>query len=114
MAVSSPNVGTKRYSPDIATEYQAVVGAVQEKQKLNLEAEAERSKDLSTLAGSVENANELYKLAEKYQQAKLKNTPQAVDDLAELDKAFAEAGGDISIKLKETARIIKQVPSKAP
>ncbi len=90
-------------SMEVATEYQAVVGAVQEKQKLILEAEAERSKDLSTLAGSVENANELYDLAEKYQQAKLKNTPQVVDNLAEkLDNAFAGAGGEISIKLKES------------
>lgn len=89
--------------PDVATEYQAVVGAVQEKQRLILEAEAGRNKDLSTLAGSVENANQLYALAQKYQQAKMKNTPQVVDDLAEeLDKAFAAAGGDISIKLKES------------
>jgi len=88
---------------EVATEYQAVVGAVQEKQRLILEAEAERNKDLSTLAGSLEDANELYSLAEKYQQAKRKNTPQLLDDLAKkLDKAFAEAGGDISIKLKES------------
>ncbi len=88
---------------EVATEYQAVVGAVQEKQKLILEAEAGRNKDLSTLAGSVEDANELYALAERYQQAKMKNTSQVVDGLAnKLDKAFAEAGGDISIKLKES------------
>jgi len=90
-------------SLDVATEYQAVVGAVQEKQRLILEAEAGRNKDLSALAGSVENANQLYALAQKYQQAKMKNTPQVADDLAEeLDKAFAAAGGDISIKLKES------------
>ena len=88
---------------EVATEYQAVVGAVQEKQRLILEAEAGRNKDLSTLAGSVENANELYDLAKKYQQAKGKDTPQVAEDLAaNLDKAFAEAGGDISIKLKES------------
>ncbi|MBN2269493.1 MAG: hypothetical protein JXN61_02705 [Sedimentisphaerales bacterium] len=88
---------------EVATEYQAVVGAVQEKQRLILEAEAGRNKDLSTLAGSVENANGLYSLAEKYQQAKTKSDPQAAEDLAaNLDKAFAEAGGDISIKLKES------------
>ena len=85
---------------EVATEYQAVVGAVQEKQRLILEAEAGRNKDLSALAGSVVNANELYGLAEKYQQAKTKNAPQE-DLAANLDKAFAQAGGDISIKLKE-------------
>ena len=55
---------------------------------------------MSALAGSVVNANELYGLAEKYQQAKTKNAPQE-DLAANLDKAFAQAGGDISIKLKE-------------
>lgn len=87
---------------EVATEYQAVVGAVQEKQKLILEAEAGRNKDLSTLAGSVENANDLYALAKKYQQANTKDAPQAAEGLAaNLDTAFAGAGGDISIKLKE-------------
>jgi len=64
---------------DVATDYQAVAGAVQEKRKLILEAEGDRNKDLSSLAGSVQDADELYDLATKYRQA-----------------------GDISIRLMES------------
>jgi len=88
---------------EVAPDYQAVVGAVQKKQKLILDAQTERNKELSTLAGSVKDANELYTLAEKHRQARTKNAPQDVNDLtSRLDKAFAEAGGDIFIKLRES------------
>ena len=84
---------------EVAAEYQAVVGAIQEKQRLILEADGRRNIDLSTLAGSVRDANELYSL---YQQAKAQSTPQVAEELAKkLDNAFARAGGDISMKLKE-------------
>ncbi|MCK4292894.1 MAG: hypothetical protein KAY65_06835 [Planctomycetes bacterium] len=88
---------------EVAPDYQAVVGAVQKRQKLILEAQTERNKELSTLAGSVKDANELYTLAEKHRQARTKNTPQDVNDLTNrLDKAFAQAGGEIFIKLRES------------
>ncbi len=54
---------------EVAADYQAVVGAIQEKQALILEAQAKRNESLSELAGSVQSADELYNLAIKYQQA---------------------------------------------
>ena len=88
---------------EVAKDYQAVVGAVQEKQKIILDAQTERNKDLTALVGSVTDANALYTLAKKYQRAKAQNNLQAVNELAEkLDMAFADAGGDISIKLRES------------
>ncbi len=82
--------------PKVAADYQRVVGAVQEKQAIILDAHAERNKTLSTLAGSVEEANELYTLAAKYQQAEEQNQSAQVEKLGRLlDLAFAEAKGDI-------------------
>lgn len=87
---------------DIASDYQAVVGAVQKSQKLILDAQAQRNKELSTLAGSIKDTDELYELAQKYQQVKTLNDPEAAEQLAEkLDHAFATAGGDIFAKLRE-------------
>jgi len=88
--------------PEVAGDYQKVVGAVQKKQALILGAYAQRNKDLSALAGSVEDADRLYTLAAKYQQAKEKNQPQEIEKLADdLDLAFAEAKGDIFSTLRE-------------
>jgi regulator of protease activity HflC (stomatin/prohibitin superfamily) len=88
--------------PDVAGDYQKVIGAVQKKQALILGAYAERNKDLSALAGSVEDADKLYSLAAKYQQAKEKNRSEEIEKLAnDLDLAFAEAKGDIFSTLRE-------------
>jgi regulator of protease activity HflC (stomatin/prohibitin superfamily) len=88
--------------PEVAADYQKVIGAVQKKQALILAAHAQRNKDLSVLAGSVEDADRLYTLAAKYQQAKEKNQPQEVEKLADdLDSAFAEAKGDIFSTLRQ-------------
>jgi regulator of protease activity HflC (stomatin/prohibitin superfamily) len=81
---------------EVAADYQAVVGAVQEKQALILEAHANRNESLSALVGSVESADELYSLAVKYQQAEKTERLQDIDKLgSELDKALEEAKGDI-------------------
>ena len=88
--------------PEVAEDYQKVIGAVQKKQALILGAHAERNKDLSTLAGSVEDADRLYSLAAKYQQAKEKNRSEEIEKLAsDLDLAFAEAKGDIFSTLRK-------------
>lgn len=88
--------------PEVAGDYQKVIGAVQKKQALILGAYAERNKDLSALAGSVEDADRLYSLAAKYQQAKEKNQPKEIEKLAnDLDLAFAEAKGDIFSTLRK-------------
>jgi len=88
--------------PEVAPDYQKVVGAVQKKQALILNAHAERNKSLSTLVGSVEEANRLYSLTEKQQQAKDTNDTEKMRKLAnDLDQAFAQAKGDIFSTLRE-------------
>ncbi|MBN2138612.1 MAG: hypothetical protein JW720_12465 [Sedimentisphaerales bacterium] len=86
---------------DVAADYQAVAGAVQEKQKIILDAEAARNKNLSTLAGSVKDADELYDLAQGFQRAEADKAANVAELADKLDKAFAAAGGDICIELRE-------------
>ena len=90
-------------SVEVAADYQKVIGAVQKKQALILQAQAERNKSLSILVGSVEDADELYNLAAKYQQAREKNKLQDAEKLgSELDMAFARASGDIFKTLRQS------------
>ena len=89
--------------PDVAADYQNVIGAVQKKQALILDAQAERNKTLTTLVGSVQDANELYSLAAKYQQAEKQNQPEQVQKLAnDLKEAFEQARGEIYKTLRES------------
>jgi len=89
--------------PEVAADYQAVVGAVQKEQALILQAQAEINKSLSTLAGSVEAADELYSLAAKYQQAENTNNVEDVEKLGnELDTALEKAKGDIIRTIRES------------
>jgi regulator of protease activity HflC (stomatin/prohibitin superfamily) len=89
--------------PEIAADYQAVVGAVQKKQASVLNALAERNKDLSTLVGSVEDAYGLYVLAARYQQAKDAGETEEAEKLGRLlDAAFSNARGDIFKTLRES------------
>ena len=82
--------------PEVAADYQKVVGAVQNKQATILNAEADRSKILSDLVGSVKEANDLYDLAAKYQQAEKQENSEQTDKLGgRLDAAFGGAKGDI-------------------
>jgi membrane protease subunit HflK len=88
--------------PEVATDYQQVIGAVQKKQAIILEAHAERNKTLSTLVGSVEQADNLYSLAQQYQQVKDNRDNEQVEKLAhELDLAFEQAKGDIFSTLRD-------------
>ncbi|MHC4324397.1 MAG: protease modulator HflK [Planctomycetota bacterium] len=88
---------------EVAAAYQTVVGAVQKKQAMILNAQAQRNKLLSTLVGSVEKADELYKLALKYRQAESTNSTEEIEALGkQLDTAFAEAKGDIFKTLRES------------
>jgi membrane protease subunit HflK len=89
--------------PQVAPAYQEVVGAVQKKQAFILNAQAQRNTTLTTLAGSVQDANELYILASQYQQAKRQNQLERVEELApELDRAFTRARGEIYQTLRES------------
>ena len=89
--------------PEVAADYQAVVGAVQKEQALILQAQAERNKTLSALVGSVKAADELYGLAAKYQQAENTNNIEDVEKLGnELDTALENARGDIIRVIRES------------
>ncbi|MFZ2148425.1 MAG: SPFH domain-containing protein [Sedimentisphaerales bacterium] len=89
--------------PEVAADYQGVVGAVQKEQALILDAQAERNRSLSALVGSVEAADELYGLAAKYQQSADSKNPEDVKDLGnELDTAFENSKGDIFRILRES------------
>jgi regulator of protease activity HflC (stomatin/prohibitin superfamily) len=82
--------------PEVASAYQQVVGAVQKKQALILSAQAQRNQTLSTLVGSVEDANDLYTLAAEYQRAKRQNETEKADKLgSELYEAFRGSKGEI-------------------
>jgi len=88
--------------PEVAPDYQAVIGAIQKKQALVLSAEAERNRTLSTLIGSVLKAYELADLAEEYQNAREEERGEEAERLGiRLDEAFAEAKGDIFKILRE-------------
>ncbi len=82
--------------PEVAPDYEAVIGAIQEKQALVLNAEAERNRTLSTLAGTVAKAYELAELAAQYQQAQAQDDAEGIERLGrQLDEAFSEAKGGI-------------------
>lgn len=86
----------------MAPDYQAVIGAVQRKQALVLNAEAQRNATLGTLIGSVEKAYELADLAAAYQRAQATGQTEDVERLgAQFDEALAEAKGDIFRTLRE-------------
>ncbi len=88
--------------PEVAPEYQKVIGAVQMKQAAVLKAEAERNKTLSTLVGSVERADQLADLAAQYQQAVADKREEDIKRLGEqFDAAFNEARGEVYRILSE-------------
>jgi membrane protease subunit HflK len=88
--------------PEVAADYQKVIGAVQKKQALILDAQAERNNTLGPVVGSVEKTEKLYELWLKYQQAEDANSPAEIEKIAgELDLAFEEAKGEIFKKLRE-------------
>lgn len=88
---------------EVAPDYQKVIGAVQQKQKLILDAQAKRNKILSTRVGSVDKAEELYELALKYEQAQDVGSPEEIERLGkQLDEAFEQAKGGIFKTLRES------------
>jgi regulator of protease activity HflC (stomatin/prohibitin superfamily) len=82
--------------PEVAPDYEAVIGAVQKKQALVMEAEAGRHRTLGNLIGSVREAYELADLAAAYQEAQSAGRTEVVERLGKMfDEAFAQAKGDI-------------------
>jgi membrane protease subunit HflK len=88
--------------PEVAPDYEAVIGAVQERQTRILEAEATRNRVLSTLVGTVQKADELHGLALQYQAAQDAGRPEEVERIGkQFDTAFEQASGDIFQILRE-------------
>jgi regulator of protease activity HflC (stomatin/prohibitin superfamily) len=72
----------------VATDYQKVIGSVQEKQTLILNAQIERSAILNQLAGTIDDAQKLSWLAAEYRKAQERSDTEAISELApKLDAA---------------------------
>jgi regulator of protease activity HflC (stomatin/prohibitin superfamily) len=87
---------------ELAQDYQAVVGAIQTKQALILEAETQRNQNLSQLAGSVPEAYALYAQIQAYQASRQQGDESLEAKGEALDKAFIGAMGDIYKSLRES------------
>ncbi len=88
--------------PEVAEDYQKVIGAVQGRQADILNARAERNNILASLTGSVWQSNELYALAREYQQAKEEGGAGRIAEVREkLNEAYLNANGDIFKTLSE-------------
>jgi len=88
---------------EVAADYQKVVGAVQLKEAIILTAEKDRTATLINLVGSVKEADELSRLAEKYQSMESSGADLAeVEKLGkQIDTRFTQAKGEIFAALKE-------------
>jgi regulator of protease activity HflC (stomatin/prohibitin superfamily) len=88
---------------EVAADYQKVIGASQKKQTIILYALSLRNRILTSLAGSVEQANRLYELTALYQQAKQQNNTDEIQKISEiLDHAFGQAKGEIFSTLRQS------------
>jgi regulator of protease activity HflC (stomatin/prohibitin superfamily) len=89
--------------PEVATAYQEVIGAVQQKQAAILNGEAERNGTLISLGGkSVQWAEELADLAGRYRKAReASDTELAESLLGQLKEAFAQSSGVVFKTLRE-------------
>jgi len=89
--------------PEVAADYQKVIGAVQKKQALILNAQAERNKTLGPIVGSVDKTEKLYELWLKYQHAEDTDSLEDIERLVkQLDHSFEEAKGTIFKTLRES------------
>ena len=85
---------------EVAADYENVTGAIQEKQKMILDAQANSIKTLSQSAGSVEKARELSALDKKVKDNEYLDEPNETD-INNLDEAFAQASGSTYATLSE-------------
>lgn len=89
--------------PDIAGDYQDVIASLQKRQAAVLNALADKNSILSKLAGSIDQADELYSLARDYQQAKEQKDAARIDELeGRLIEQFSAASGEIFKTLAES------------
>lgn len=88
--------------PAVAQDFQAVVGSIQKKQASVLEAIAQRDWLFTMSVGSVQKAEDLYELADKYmEKSEGKNKKQTDALKLELDNAFSQASGELFAKLRQ-------------
>ncbi|MFA6187003.1 MAG: SPFH domain-containing protein [Phycisphaerae bacterium] len=88
--------------PAVAQDFQAVIGSVQKKQAAVLEAIAQRDWLFTMNVGSVQKAEDLYGLADKYMEAAQAGDKKETDKLKlELDSAFSQASGELFAKLRQ-------------
>ena len=93
--------------PEVAKSYEDVVAAVQEKQKIVLDAQAEKNKILIELGGSIAEMEALYAIAQEFERSKDKGDEQETERLRKkLQTAFADAEGNVF-------RILRQAESEA-
>ncbi len=105
LGVEIVHVGLQGVHPpmEVAAEYQEVIAAVQKKQAAIMNAQADQNNILVSLCGgSVEQAEQLYDLARRYQQAKEAGDDETEQQLGtELNDAIAKASGEIFQTLSE-------------
>jgi regulator of protease activity HflC (stomatin/prohibitin superfamily) len=102
--------------PEVAVDYQKVLGAIQQRQALILKSRAYRNRILTLLAGSIEEVDELYGLAGKYQQARQQNDTEKIQELGpRIDRAFEAAKGEIfsTLRLSKSSAFEKSILAKA-
>ncbi|MEJ2647866.1 MAG: SPFH domain-containing protein [Sedimentisphaerales bacterium] len=99
---------------EVAADYENVTGAIQEKQRMILDAQARSIETLSASAGSVEEARELYDLDKKVRVNESQKDPNEAD-MKKLDDAFEQAKGSTYKTLAEaqTYAFKKEVDAEA-
>ena len=111
------HVGLQGIHPpvEVTEAYQEVIAAVQIKQAAIMDAQTERNTILILLCGGVKQADELYDLATRYQNAREAGDPDAAELGRQLNDAIANAGGEISRTLIEaqSAAFEKVILAKA-
>lgn len=88
--------------PEVAKEYEEVIASVQEKQKMVLDALAEKNKILMELGGSIAEVDALYNLALEFERSKELGDEQKTEQLNnELQAAFGQVEGRLFRTLRE-------------
>ncbi|AQQ71930.1 Modulator of FtsH protease HflK [Limihaloglobus sulfuriphilus] len=81
---------------EVAKEYEQVIGSIQKRQAIILDALAMENKIMTELGGGINQVNRLYEMAEEYQAKKSTADRQELEKMAlELDEAFTSASGEI-------------------
>jgi regulator of protease activity HflC (stomatin/prohibitin superfamily) len=89
--------------PEVAGHYQDMVAAVQKQQATILNAQAQRNKILTELAGSITKVDQLYDLVRQLSAARRDMNQARIDELTDqLQKAVHEAQGKVYASLRNS------------